>query len=230
MYKKRITTCLALTALAAFILPAAVQAVNHPIVTHPTGTKLAVGTRFTATNVSSSAIANTTGSIVLTCTTVSMTGELTKNETGTVQGNITAASYGSGGGPCTGFTNFTVTPQALPWCIKATESMGNDEFQITGGKCNEAAKKVKYLWKTGSGECEYESTTTTAFKGNFTTDGTGDAILSYPRTGHSATEDTGFSKVRDTTPFQICVSSIATQMSFTLETDEAIANPLYISE
>jgi hypothetical protein len=236
MHKKLITICLALVALAACVVPATAQATNKPTLTHPTGTVLAVASKFTATNIGESRILNTTGSTQLTCTVASMTGEITKNETGNVQGNITAASYGGTGtgGACTNpspIGNFSVTALGLSWCLKSTSAMATDEFQIQGGKCTEAPRKVKFLWKPSSGECEYESTSTTAFKGTFTTHSTGDAILTYPRTGHTATEDTGFSKIRDTTIFQICPTSIATQMSFTLETDTTTSSdPLYISE
>jgi hypothetical protein len=120
---------------------------------------------------------------------------------------------------------------ALPWCFKSDETMENDEFQISGGKCTEAAKAIKFSWKLGvGGECEYESTSATAFKGAFTTDITGDAVLTIPRSGHTATADAGFKKIRDTSTFQFCPSSLAFKTSFTLETDEATAKPLYISE
>src|SRR4051794_21243602 len=119
MHKKLITACLALFALAAFALPAAAQAVNHPLITHPTGTKLATGVKITATNVGETLLVNTTtGAQELACTTASMTGELIKNETGNIQGNITAASFtGTGsGGACTGsFLNPTIEPTGLPW-------------------------------------------------------------------------------------------------------------------
>ena len=49
MSKKLTTACLALSALAAFALPAVASA--SPEITHPTGTRLATGTKITGTNV-----------------------------------------------------------------------------------------------------------------------------------------------------------------------------------
>jgi hypothetical protein len=235
MHKKLITACLALFALAAFALPAAAQAVNHPVLTHPTGTILATKTKITATNVGETLLVNTaTSATELACTKASMTGELIKNETGNIQGNITAASFtGTGsGGACTGsFLNPTIEPTGLPWCLKSNETMATDEFQVLGGKCTEAAKKITFVLRVAGGECEYQSTTTTGVKGTFTTDSTGDALLSTPRAGHTANEDAGFTKIRDTVIFHPCPSSNGLQMTFTLETDVASpVEPLYISE
>lgn len=239
MHKKLITACLALVALAAFALPAAAQAANSPVLTHPTGTILGTTTKITATNVTSSTMNPTAGgSAQLTCTNVKMTGEVTTNTTGNVQGTITAAEFnnGSSTSPCTGFFNATVDPLGLGtgagqgWCLKSTSAMGEDEFQVLGGKCSEAAKKIKFVLTNSAGECEYESTGTTAAKGNYTTDTTGDAILSVPRSGHTPTEDAGFTKIRDTTLFALCPSSSGLQMSLTLETDTNASNdPMYIS-
>jgi hypothetical protein len=241
MHKKLITACLALVALAAFALPAMAQAANKATLTQPTGTAMTAGTKITGTNIGNSLILSTSGSTQLTCTIATMTGELTKNETGNVQGNISAAAF-TGAGPgnrCTGFVNLAVDPLGLGtgagqgWCLKSNGTIEEttDEFQVFGGKCSETTKKIKFLWtaETG-GECEYESTTTTAFKGTYTTDTTGDAILTTPRSGHTATEDAGFTKIRDTTPFGLCPSSIGTSLKFTLEKDEATSTPIFISE
>jgi hypothetical protein len=234
MHKKLTTACLALVALAAFVLPAAAQAVTHPVLTHPTGTVLATGTKITATNTANSLLVETNGTTKLTCTKVSMTGTLTNNVTGTVKGNISAAAFsGTGeGGACTGIFNAVVTPESLPWCLKSEEGFGADEFQVAGGACGGAATKIKFKLTVfgGAAHCEYESTSTTAVKGTYTTHSTGDAILSTPRSGHTATEDSGFVKTFDNTPFELCPKSSALQMSLTMETDETTAKPIYISE
>jgi hypothetical protein len=241
MQKKLITACLALVALAAFVLPAVAQAANKATLTQPTGTAMTAGTKITATNIGNTLMLSTTGSTQLSCTIATMTGELTKNETGNVQGNISAATF-TGTGPgnrCTGFVNAGIDPLGLGtgagqgWCLKSngTTEGTTDEFQVSGSKCSEAGTKIKFLLtpETG-GECEYESTSTIAARGTYTTDTTGDAILNTPRTGHTATEDAGFTKIRDTTPFSLCPSSSGLSMKFTLEKDEATSTPIFISE
>jgi hypothetical protein len=241
MHKKLITACLALVALAAFALPAMAQAANKATLTQPTGTPMTAGTKITGTNIGPTFLRSTVGAEQLKCTSDLMTGELTKNETGNVQVNISSATF-NGEGPgsrCTGFVNAHVSPLGLGtgagqgWCLKSnsTTEGTTDEFQVLGGKCTETAKKIKFLLlpETG-GECEYESTSTIAARGTYTTDTTGDAIVTTPRSGHTPTEDAGFTKIRDTTPFSLCPSSSGLEMTFTLEKDEAIKTPIFISE
>jgi hypothetical protein len=235
MHKKLTTACVALVALAAFVLPAAAQATNKPLITHPTGTTLATGSLITGTNVGNTLLVTTGGETKLTCTTATMTGKLTSNTTGNVQGNITAATFtgGGSGGACTGIFNAVVVPEGLPWCLKSNSEMENDEFQVSGGECGGTASKIKFTLKVFGSEtqkCVYESTTTTAVKGTYTTHSTGDAVLTTPRAGGTLSGDSGFNKISDTTPFELCPKSSALKMTFTLETDEATAKPLYISE
>jgi hypothetical protein len=235
MNKKRITACIALGVLSAIALPAVAQAVNKPLITHPTGKVLAPGVKMKATNVGNTLLVNTAGGTELTCTTAAMTGELTKNETGNVQGNISASSFSGTGasGACTGFANAVVDTLSTPWCLKSTSTMEADEFQVSGGLCSEAAKKITFqLTPTAfpGTTCTYEATFAIGAKGTFTTHSTGDALMTVPRTGHTPTEDAGFTKTHDTTPFELCPKSGALRMTFTLETDTATAEPLYISE
>jgi hypothetical protein len=240
MHKKLITASLALVALAAFALPAAAQATNTPVITHPTGTILAGTPTIKGTNIGDTLMTNTTGNVEVRCTAATMTGTLTKNETGNVQGNISSAVFtGTGtGGACKGFSGFlnvTVDPLNMGtgagqgWCLKSTSAMATDEFQVLGGKCSEAAKKIEFRYTIGAGTCTYRSTTTTAIKGELTTDTTGDAILTTPRSTSNATTDAGFEKIDDTTFGNVCSASGALDMQFTLETDAATAEPVYIS-
>jgi hypothetical protein len=249
MHKKLITASLALVALAAFALPAAAQAATNATLTHPTGTAFSLtgktcttitGACVKATNVGNTLMTNTTGGIEFTCTGATMTGILKNNTTGNVQGDIHLAEFsGTGsGGACTGFfgLDFPVDPLNMGtgagqgWCVKATSAMGTDEFQVFGGHCSEPAKKIEFRRTLGSGQCTYRSTFTTAFRGEYRTHSTGDAILTTPRAGSSATADAGFEKISDTTFGNVCISSTGLDMSFTLETDTATAEPFYISE
>ena len=202
MSKKIIMACMALVALAAFALPAAASAANDPQLTHPTGTLLAAGAKITGTQVGPSALYSTSGTKELECSKGTMTGTLIKNTGGTVEGEVTKAEFGGTGAQaageplpeCTGLgfftTNTSVTVNSVPWCLKSTPLMAEDEFQVSGGKCGAAATKISFtLLPTGFGECTYTSTQT-AIKGTYTTDTTGDAILKVTKTNTNA----GFSK------------------------------------
>jgi len=238
MFKKLTLACLAVAALAAFIVPASASArtVTHPtgkvMTTHPAGTTCTTNPEgcILATNVGETELQTTTGTTILRCTTAKMTADLTTNTDNSVAADITSAEFtGTGAsGACTGIFTETVDPEGLPWCLRSDNTMGEDEFQVTGGLCSEAAKKVSFKL-TGTANCKYESTTTTVAKGTFTTDtpSTQDAVLHVPRTGHTPTEDAGFTKVEGGIA---CPSSGALKMSFTLETDTpGTANPIYIS-
>jgi hypothetical protein len=236
MYKKLITAYLALVVFVAMALPAVAQAVNHPLITHPTGTTLATGSLITGTTVGNFLMVETNGTTKLTCTTFVITGKLTSNTTGNVQANITSGTYsGTGEGhACTGLFNAITVPESLPWCLKSNTEMENAEFQISGGECGKSASNIKLTLKVFGSEtqkCVYESTTTTAIKGTFTTHATGDAVLTTPRTGGTLSGDSGFIKISDTTPFELCPKSVAMKLAFTLETEEIeTARPFYISE
>jgi len=229
MLKKLTMYCLALTALAAFSTPSSSSAANNPQLTHPTGTVIPIGTKVTATNVGETELQTTVGTTIQKCTSAAMTMELTRNAAGNVMSNVTSALVsGTGaGGACTGIFTEKYSFDGLPWCLRSDNTMGEDEFQVYGGACSEAAKKVT-LKLTGTANCKYESTTTTFVKGTVTTDSpaTQDAGLQVPRTGHTPTEDAGLIKVEGGIA---CPSSGALRIAFTLETDSAAAEPIYIS-
>lgn len=236
MSKKIIMACMALVALAAFALPAAASAANKPGLTHPTGTLLATGTKIVGKQLGSSFMYSTSGGAELECTSGTTTGTLLKNSGGTVEGEITSAVFGGTGAlasgepapECTGLgfftTNTSVTPQGLPWCLKSTTLMAEDEFQITGGKCGGTPTKIEFkLLPTGFSECIYQATQT-SMKGTFTTDTTGDAIMTLTRSNSNS----GFTKTAGGSFF--CPTSSELEMKFTLETDNANKEPLYISQ
>jgi hypothetical protein len=236
MSKKIIMACMALVALAAFALPATASAANNPLLTHPTGTAIPAGTKITATQVGSSFLWNTSNSKLLECSTGTMTGELKTNSGGTVEGNISSAVFGGTGAQaagepepeCTALSffgsNTSVTTQGLPWCVKSTPLMAEDEFTVSGGACGGAASKIKFkLAPTGISECEYEATNA-AIKGTFDTDTGGtptDALLTVK---HS--QQTGFKRIAGGF---LCPESGEIEMTFTLETDKTTKEPIYIS-
>jgi len=233
MSKKLTTACMALIALAAFALPAAASA--SPEVMHPTGTRLGTGTKITATQVGSGKYTATStsgsGSVLAECSSGSMTGELTKNNGTEIEGNIesTAFSGTEAEGKCTKLGGVKVTTAATangtPWCLRATAAMNANEFQVRGGKCSEAAHGITFLMDTGLGvNCGYERTA--AIKGTFTTDTTGDAVLTLKGEGETGIADTGFTREGTNV---LCPASGTLDMSFTLEKDQATATPVFIS-
>jgi hypothetical protein len=241
MSKKLITACMALFALAAFILPAAASA--NPVITHPTGTVLNPKAGectnvketicITGTSVGNLIMWNTGHTEhLVTCSKANMTGYLTKNETtGVIEGDIHTATFGGTGSlvngepECTGsFGNITVDTNVgngTPWCLKS--SGATDTFTLRGGSCTAAQRSITFvLTSTTVGTCKYNREA--AASGTFTTDtpSTNDAVLSIVPTASSTwvKEEGGF----------LCPSSGELEQSFTLETDTTAANdPLYIS-
>lgn len=233
MSKKLAAACMALAAFAVFV--AGPTTASARVLTHPTGTALAKGSKLTFTQVGAMKITNTTGSSILECSKSTMTGTLTKNEGGTIEGEIESAILG-GTGPqaagepsteCTGtgFFSFnqSYTFQVLPWCISSTAVLGEEEFQVRGGKCSEGGKKIKFaMVTTGIGTCEYEATQT-SIKGSIQKDKVGeDAILTPFATNTNA----GFKLFAGG---GLCPTSIQFDTSFTLETDKTTAEPIYFS-
>jgi len=232
MGKKLNTACMALVALAAFVLPAVASASLQ--ITHPTGTRLATGVKIKATQIGASKFTSTSntgaGSVLWECSAGSMTGELTKNNGAEIEANIEALSLSgtAAESKCTGLGGLKYTSNVgngVPWCLRATNAMNADEFQIRGGKCNEAARPTTLLFDTGLGvNCSYERTT--AIKGTYTTDSTGDAILTLTGSAETGISDTGFTREGTNA---LCPASTTLDTQFTLETDTETAQPLYIS-
>jgi len=227
MYRKLILAAMALASFAALMVgPASASATNTPTLTVPANTDAAIGTKILGT-ASDTALLNTDGSTSLTCTTGIMTGEVTKNSGGNVEGNITSARF-FGDGPvnhnveeeCTGFVNANITA-TTPWCLRSTTTMKTDEFQVRGGKCSEAAKSIVFhMITTGFGTCTYERTAATGpVTGTFNTNA--NAVL----TVNATSAGSGFNK---TSGSIFCPSSGMLQMSFSLESHDGKASPAVI--
>jgi len=221
MSKKLIAACMAIAAFAALAMASTASAA--PVITHPTGTVLATGVNLQATNVGETKFISP--SLTVACTTAKLTGPLKSNSTaGGFQGEVTSATFnGTGtGGDCTstgsfftgsvGVTTNTGT-NGTPYCIKNTL---NDNLEIRGGACASATRPIRFaLDLTGLVTCTYERTTGIA--GTFKTHPE-DAQGSV-NSGQTFSLVSGFA----------CPSTGELSMTFTLETDTATAEPLYIS-
>lgn len=228
MKTKLLTACMALVAFAALAIgPATASATNSPLLTLPTGTVAALGTKIEGT-AGVTKLTNTSGGTTLECVSATMTGEITKNTTGSVEGTITSATFvGStepvGGEPdkaCEGFASASVTA-ITPWCLRSTSAMATDEFQVRGGKCSEAAKKIEFKMVTSLTTCSYERAATSPVTGTFTTHPTA-AKLSV--TSNAA--GSGFTGAAGNS--FICPTSGFLDMEFSLTSDDGKATPAFI--
>jgi len=173
MYKKLNTAFIALTALAAFALPASASADNEPTLKEG-GAVIAKGTELTATLApGTQAIfwntATTTKQV--TCTGAKMTGDVKRNDNDVVEETIETIEFTGTGpnkdcvGPAGAGVKIAVT---TPICLFALPfGMATDEFAIEGSDCNVTNAPVNFIVDLGFEKCEYETTST--IKGNFTT-------------------------------------------------------------
>ncbi len=221
------------------ITPAMASANNKPVLTYPTGTQLATGTKLLATNVGNLSMLDTKDAILWSCSTSKLTGTLVANSGGTFEATIEKAEVGGTGEigaghplpECTATTgNFFFDFESLHWCLRSTPAMATDEFQVRGGGCSEAERKIKFSLtftnvNTEVGEiCVYEGG---PLRGTFQTHseaGQPDAIFSVPGAAAKAI----FTRSSGTF---LCPSDMYLQHSFTLETDTtSSSDPLYISK
>jgi hypothetical protein len=177
MNRKLITVGMALAAVAALVLPGTASAANDPQLTDA-GTLVPTGASIAGTIVNPS-LTTTSGTSILNCSTAKATGKVLKNSGGTVEGEITTATYSGTGAvsadnslpECTGsFGNSYITVTNTPLCIKSTPTMAEDEGQVGGGGCGTFGTVKFTIGTTTAGECKYETTST--LKGDFTTGGT----------------------------------------------------------
>jgi hypothetical protein len=218
MHKKLITACMALVAFAALAIgPASASAENKPSLTAPAGTVAAVGSTIVGT-AGETKLLDTSGNTVFKCTGAKMSGEVTKNSSGNVEGNITTATFVGSKEPiagepdkaCEALFDFSVTA-TTPWCLRSTTSMGTDVFNVRGGKCSEAVKAIVFHLVLGpETTCTYErSAATGPITGTFTTNRS-----PAPLTVNATAAGSGFTKTSGS-PF--CPNSTVLQMTFTLE-------------
>jgi len=227
MKSKLIAACMALAAFVAFAVMPAVSSAS-PVITHPTGTVLATGTKIEATNIGVTKFTSST--LNTECSTATLTGTLVKNTTtgGGFEGEISTATFKGTGKEedCTATGTFftgsaAATPETgtngLPWCIK--NAAAGDNFELNGGACGGLTRGIRFgLDLTGLVTCTYEKTG--GLTGTFRTDLTGseDATAKL-NSGQKFTRVSGFG----------CPSEGELDMEFTLETDVSPASPVYIS-
>ena len=224
MQKKLIAACFVVAILAA--VPSVASA--KPVITHPTGTVLAVGKKIKATNVGVTKITTEFGN--LECSTVIMEGTLTKkNKAEGIEGNIEAVDIGGTGATIVGdpepectatgsLFNASITAGNLPWCIAATGT--TDTAIIRGGKCSEGAKPTTVIIKEtffGLLTCKYERVE--SIFGNLQTD----------VSGQDATVSTEAEFVGEAGNSFSCPKSGKLDMTVTVETGEGTPTQLYFS-
>jgi len=235
MQKKLLSIGSVLLAFAACAaLPAVAAAVNDPQLTFPTGTLLSTGGKLKGTNVGSGPIfTSTSGANLLECSKTEVTGTLTKNKGSEIEADIETFSA-SGTGPegrCTSegvlpTTDWIFNPASngLPWCLRSTPAMKDDEVQIRGGSCTGAGRSIRLVQLTTIAtpeappdvlECVYERTT--PISGTYSTDPE-DAIMLF--SGAEWTKTAGG---------VTCAVAWKLDFNFTLERDEGTASPFYIS-
>jgi hypothetical protein len=210
-------------------LPSSVSA--RPVLTHPTGTVLASGNTFVATNIGNVVFTSPVGSLI--CNAATMTGVINSNSTSNgVSANITSASIAGTGSTisgepnpeCTGeFGNSSVTVIGLPWCLEANEN--GDFIKIRGNACSGAQTNLAFtqvITIFGSPvTCTYERIN--LVNGSLQTDvAAGDATISISgSTGAIFFIRSGSSGA--------CPSQMSLDTTFTLETDRLFPEPLYFS-
>jgi hypothetical protein len=215
------------------------------------GTVCIVGTNIGISKLKTDPSGSTAPAVLTECSTTTITGYLEKNTGTLIEGTIiTATSQGTGPEvngmhECTGASGIigNVLPtlngggvdgenitNGTPLCVK---SGPNDTGTLRGGKCSEEPRKMtmvldatKLFEPTKFNECKYERTN--AFEGTVTTDTTGDAIVSV--SPGSTEAEKAKSTIKGETGNSIeCPATGTLEVAYTIETDTATTEPLYIS-
>jgi hypothetical protein len=217
---KLIRACVAVAAVAAFtILPATASATNNPQLTE-SGTALSTGVAIYANNVNSTFFTDTSGNTLVDCSNAELSGTLTKNSIGAVEGEITTFDFWGTGSihphnglpECTGsFGNAFITVVNSPLCVRSTNTMATNEFQVSSGKCPGGGKVKFIIGSTTVGECEYE--TGGVVKGDYKTN-------TSEMTVRNTLAGSGASKIRGGF---LCPGSGMLKMTFTLKTGNGTA-------
>jgi len=201
------------------LIPATASATNSPALTYPTGTLMPTSTKVRLASIGVPLLTVALGG--LECTRVELTGILKKNTGSELEIDIeTASSVGTGlSGDCTpkpnseaGRWTFNIATNGLPWCLRSVSKMAEDEVQIRGGRCSEAARPLRFINDAGLFTCTYERTG--AMVGTMTTDPE-DTILQFVKQAFS--------------PVTCGSESAAFDLNLTLEKDEEGSKPTYLS-
>lgn len=217
MRKSLVFTCSTVAVLlAASLPPAGAAAANEPAITYPTGTLLSVSPEQPKLQGTALGLPGITlgGTLMYQCTNFKTTGSLEKNNGSTFEVTISSATFTScHDGLGRGLEVRTEVGNGVPWCLRSTPLMAEDEFQIRGNGCNKEPRAITMVLG-----CNFERSA--PISGTFTTDTAGqDAILTL-----SSVE---FTK-EPNQPF--CPSATSIDLAFTLELDTtSTADPIYIS-
>jgi hypothetical protein len=168
MFKKLILAGMAITAFAAFVLPATASA--SPELTE-NGVTVPVGALIEGRNVGNTLF---TGPFEVVCGTAILTGSVTKNTGTKVEGTIPAKNTDftgtATGGDCTSLLGATRVEVNSELCL-TTAAAPADTFSVTG--C--AGAPVQFtLEVTGTGKCKYS---TAAVNGSYTTNVTPNPVV-----------------------------------------------------
>ncbi|HEX5592067.1 MAG TPA: hypothetical protein VFX35_01825 [Solirubrobacterales bacterium] len=231
MAKKILIFYVSVLAFASLALPAIASASNKPTLTDAGG-HVKVGAKIWGTNIGNAIFTDTAKNALVTATTAHLTGEVTRNDSGFVEGTISTFDFSGTGSvhadnglaELTGsFGNAYVTVEGK-LCIRSTPANATDEFEVgtDKGKCSEGVGKVEFIiGSTTAGECTYE--TTNPVTGDFTTGGA-QAELTVRNTQAGS----GAKLIKGSF---LCPSSGMLSMKFGLETDTAsgsTADPIWI--
>ena len=168
---------------------------------------------------------DTSGNVLVQCTTGTGTGTVIKNSGGTVEGEIASVTIGGTGAKATtepgnectsSFGGLSITAVG-PWCLRSTPTMVTDEMQVLSGKCPGSGNVKFILNSTTVGECEYEATS--AIKADFTT-----SPEDAQATVRATQAGSGVKRIRGGF---FCPASAMFNGTRTLE--DASGNPLYVS-
>jgi hypothetical protein len=212
MSKKRVPLYLACLCVVA-ALPA--QATASPVLTEG-GSALKVGSTITGTSVGE--VVGTLGpeeppKYSLNCEQAHLHGEVVKNSGTEIEVTITSSTVNKQPeGTCGGLLR--VTSANPPWCLRMTQAMVKETFELRGGKCTEAPKgPLTTTLYFGLYSCYYVKT---SLAGSFRTQSEGDALLTTSKQKWEWELPSGI----------VCTSAWALDVSYTLETTNG--TPLYI--
>ncbi|MGN6586075.1 MAG: hypothetical protein ACTHKT_01205 [Solirubrobacterales bacterium] len=157
MHKKIIMACMAIAAFAAFVIAPVASAAESPTLTSE-GVSVPKGTKITGTNTGEAKF--TGGGTTVSCDHVILTGEVTKNEKGIIEGKITTRDYNGTGTSTDCTSNLFNAPVGVTvgsLCTK-TAAVPADVTVTTG--CGAAVTFT--LNFTGVATCKYSRSEVTA--------------------------------------------------------------------
>jgi hypothetical protein len=202
-------------AVAFAVLPNVASAANDPDLTYPPGTMLAPGNSLKGTNLGVLTVTGPQTQALYNCSRSVMTTTLSTNNGSEIKGVIETLTFeGTGAGmACTKLSvSASSATNGLPWCISSTPSMATDEFQIRGDSCSNKARPIR----VEINGCAYERPVTNPIVGTYATSPE-DALLSL--------KEIEFPKVGGL----FCPSPTFLDITYTLEVDTGLLNPVYIS-